>query len=259
MKKPDLPKLAKGIRMATSKNAPAILTGIGIAGMITAGVLAVKATPKAMELIKNAEYEKGMSHEVVTLTPVEVVKAAWKPYIPAVATCAVSVACLIGANSVHVRRNAALATAYKLSETALSEYKGKVLETIGEKKEQTIREKVAQERLDKNPVSKSEVIVTDKGDTLCYDYISKRYFKSDLDQIRKAENTINKRMLHDICGSASLNDFYDEIDLERVEYGDELGWNTDNLIDLDIGAGMDDHGKPCIVIAHHVAPKYKYC
>ena len=255
MKTPNLSKVVKGLRLVASKHSPAILTGIGIAGMVTATVLAVKATPKAMQLLEEAKQAKGSDE----LTPVETVKAAWKPYIPVVATSVASVACLVGANSVHARRNAALATAYKLSETALGEYKGKVLETLGEKKEKTIREKVAQERLEKHPVGKSEVIITDKGDTLCFDYISKRYFKSDIDLIRKAENTINKRMLHDICGYASLNEFYDEIGLDRVEFGDELGWNTENLIDLDISAGMGEGDKPCIVVGHYSSPQYKYC
>lgn len=35
------------------KHSPEILTGIGLAGMITSTVLAVKATPKALILIDN--------------------------------------------------------------------------------------------------------------------------------------------------------------------------------------------------------------
>ena len=42
-----------------------------------------------------------------------------------------------------------------------------MVETIGEKKEQTVRDAVAKERLEKNPVENKEVIVTAKGDTLC--------------------------------------------------------------------------------------------
>lgn len=255
MKKSGVKALIKGVRMAASKNSPAILTGIGVALGVTATVLAVKATPKALQLLE----EKKDIEEVDQLTPVEVVKTAWKPYIPAVVTTVASAACVIGAHSVHMKRTAALAAAYKISETALSEYSSKVIESVGEKKEQTIREKLAQERIDKNPVSKNEVIITGGGDTLCYDYISKRYFQSDIDKLRKAENRLNKQMLHDICGTASLNEFYDEIELERVEFGDDIGWNTENLIELDIHAGMSENDKPCIVVAHHNAPSYKYC
>lgn len=68
------------------------------------------------------------------LKPLEVVKAAWKPYIPAAITGSLSVACLVGASRVNFKRNAALATAYTLSEKVLKDYKDSVVETIGEKK-----------------------------------------------------------------------------------------------------------------------------
>lgn len=259
MNKQGLVVLYKQARSVVSKHSPEILTGIGIAGMITTTVLAVRATPKALRLIEEKNKEREYHNEDDPMTKIEIVKTCWKVYTPATIMGVISIACIIGASSVSARRTAALTTAYKLSESALSEYKDKVIETIGEKKEHNMREKMAQDRIDKDPVSKHEVIVTEKGNTLCYDYISKRYFKSDIDRIRKAENAINKRMLHDICGYASLNEFYDEIELERVEYGDELGWNTENLIDLDIGPGMAEDDTPCIVVAHHNAPKYKYC
>ena len=254
MKKTGVKALIKGVRMAASKNSPAILTGIGIALGITATVLAVKATPKALQMIEEKEDEVNDQ-----LTPVEVIKTAWKPYIPAVVTTLASATCLIGAHSVHMKRTAALAAACKLSETALSEYSSKVIESIGEKKEQTVREKVAQERIDKDPVRTREVIITGKGDVLCYDYISKRYFKSNRNAIERAENVLNKQLIHDIGGSVSLNEFYDELELERVEFGDDIGWNTEHQLELDIRTGMSEEGEPCIVVAHYNAPSYKYC
>ena len=54
MDKQKVTQFFKGIQKAVTKKSPEILTGIGIAGMITTTVLAVKATPKALELIENA-------------------------------------------------------------------------------------------------------------------------------------------------------------------------------------------------------------
>lgn len=45
MPKQSLASIAKGVRTAMKKHSPEILTGIGIAGMITTTVMAVKATP----------------------------------------------------------------------------------------------------------------------------------------------------------------------------------------------------------------------
>lgn len=242
------------VKRFVSARSPEILTGIGIAGMVTTTVLAVKATPKAMSLIEDKKNDDWVDE----LSPLDVVKIAWKPYIPAIITCVVSTTCIIGASSVNAKRNAALATAYKLSETALSEYREKVIETIGEKKEQIVRDKVAEERIKKNPVSKNEVIVTGNGKTLCFDPISGRYFMSSIDVIKRAENELNKQMLHDISGYVSLNDFYDELGLDHTSVGDDLGWNTDQLIDICFSSQLNDNGEPSVVLDFLVAPKYGY-
>lgn len=254
MNKPNVAKFIKSAQSAVVKHSPEILTGFGIAGMITSTALAVKATPKALQLIEEAKKEK----DTDVLPPVDTVKVCWKCYIPAAVTGTVSIACLIGASSVHIKRNAALATAYKLSETALTEYREQVVETIGEKKEQQVREKVSQKQLEKYPVNPSEVYITGEGDTLFLEPLSKRYFKSDIEKIRKIENILNKQMIHDICGSVSLNEFYDELGLERTDIGDILGWNTEHLIEIDITPGMTPNEKPCLVIGHYNAPKYSY-
>ena len=254
MGKTNLATIAKDIRKFASKRSPEILTGIGIAGMITTTILAVRATPKALELIEEKKEEESIDE----LSSFEVVKVAWKPYIPAMVTCVASTACLIGASSVNTKRNAALATAYKLSETALSEYRDKVVETIGEKKERIVRDKVAEERVKKNPVSKNEVIITGNGKTLCFDPISGRYFMCSIETIKKAENTLNKQMLHDISGYVSLNEFYDELGLDHTSVGDDLGWNTDQLIDINFSSQLNDNGEPSVVLDYLVAPKYDY-
>lgn len=237
------------------KHSPEILTGVGIAGMITTTVLAVKATPKALQLIEDAK----KAEKKDDLTPAEVIKATWKCYIPAVATGVFSTACLIGANSVHAHRNTALAAAYKLSETALTEYKGKVLETIGEKKEKTIREAVSKEQIEKNPVSKNEIFITEKGNTLCYDPISGRYFKSDVEKIRKIVNDLNRQLTTNICGYISLNEFYDEVGLGHIQNGDDLGWNLcKGLIDIEFNAHVADNGEPSLVLDYVNRPTYGY-
>jgi hypothetical protein len=250
----SMTNVTTNVRKFVSQRSPEILTGIGIAGMITTTVLAVRATPKALELIDEKKAEKWVDK----LSPLDTIKAAWRPYIPAMVTGITSTFCLIGASSVNMRRNAALATAYKLSETALTEYREKVIETIGEKKEQTIRDRVAEERVKKNPVSKSEVIITNNGRTLCFDTISGRYFYCSIEKIKQAENKLNKQMIHEFSGYVSLNDFYDEIGLDHTSVGDDLGWNTDKLIDINFSSQLNDNGEPSVVLDYLVAPQYGY-
>lgn len=253
MDKSNITNIIKGIKASISRHSPEILTGIGIAGMVTTTILAVKATPKAIKLI---EAEKQAKH-VDVLSPVDTVKTVWKCYIPAAMTGVSSIACLIGSNAINAKRNAALTTVYTLSEMARNEYKEKVIETIGEKKERTIKEKVDAERIKRDPVSKKEVIITEKGTTLCYDHVFGRYFKSDIDIINRAMNKINREIVINMY--ASLNDFYAELGLSPVEMGYDLGWNIDDgTIEIEPSSQLADDGTPCLVIDYSVSPKYNY-
>lgn len=246
-------QFAKGVQTTLTKHAPEILTGIGIAGMFTTTVLAVKATPKAVQLID----ERKRDLKAETLPPIETIKTCWKCYIPAAVTGVASATCLIGASSVSAKRTAALAAAYHISETALTEYRNKVLETIGEKKEKVVREAIAKDKIEQKPVSKNEVVITPRGNTLCFDSISGRYFRSDIDIIKRAENEINKRMLDEMY--ISLSEFYDELGLDHTSISDELGWKLDDgLIELIFSSQIADDGTPCIVVDYRVAPRYDY-
>lgn len=270
MKKVNMTGIVNAVKSTLTKRSPEILTGVGIAGMITTTVLAVKATPKALMLIEDekraqnrrfmekAEKSGDKCHpQINKLKPTETIKVVWRCYIPAAITCTVSIACLIGASSVHLRRNAALATAYQLSTTALTEYKDKVTEVLGERKEHDIREKIAEDKVKSNPVSKNEVIVTGGGDTLCFDALGGRYFKSSIDKIRKAENELNRMMLRDMY--VSLNEFYDELGLSHTKLGDELGWNLDDgLIELEFSSQLAEDETPCLVISYTVSPNYNF-
>lgn len=254
MQKSDVAKFFKGVRTSMVKHSPEILTGVGIAGMIGTTIMAVKATPKALQLLEEAKIETKQEK----LTPVDVVKTTWKCYIPAAVTGLASSACLLKAASINTRRNAALLTAYNLSKTALSEYKEKVIETIGETKEQAVVDKIAKHKIDNDPVSAHEVIVTDKGSTLCYDGIFGRYFYSDKDSILRAINKVNREL---VTGGmyVSLNEFYDELGLPHTKIGDVLGWNVDDgEIDVDFSYGPADDGRPCLIVMYNVVPKRGY-
>ena len=256
MNKPNMTALFKSVKMAVSEHSPEILTGIGIAGMVTTTILAVKATPKALDLISDAEYEKyDEDGNREALTKVEVVKAAWKAYIPAAITGGVSIACLIGASSANAKRNAALATAYNLTATAFNEFKEATIETVGEKKEQAIRNKVAEKQIAKDPVNQSTIIVTNKGTTRFFDSLTKSRFEHDIESIKKVVNELNRRMINGE-DYISLNEFYYELGLDDAPFGDDIGWNvTRGLIEVDFSAQLDNDNIPCIVLNYIVVPK----
>ena len=254
MNKSGLKRTIKSVERVLTKYSPGILTGIGIAGMIGATFMAVKATPKALYLIETKKEEAEMEE----LTPVETIKTCWKCYIPATLTTVLSAVCLIGASTVSAKRNAALATAYSISEAALREYQEKVVEVIGEKKEKAVRDAVAKDQIERDPVTKSEVVIIDSNsNTLCYEPLSGRYFKSTIDKIKKAEIKLDRQMIQEMY--VSLNDFYWEIGLDGTDLGDQMGWNlSKGYMDLSFSSQLADDGTPCAVIVYGIPPVYDY-
>lgn len=252
MNKQSIAKAFNGVGKALRKHSPEILTGIGIAGMIATTVTAVRATPKALQLIDEREIQENKR-----LSTSEIVKTTWKCYIPAAVTGTLSVACLIGASSVSLKRNAALATAYTISETALKDYREKTIEVVGEKKAQAIQDAVTKDKIVQDPVEGKEILMTGSDEVLCYDVLSGRYFKSDREKINRAVNEVNRNMRSEMY--VSLNDFYYEIGLPPIKIGEDLGWNIEKgYMDVQFGSHIASNGVPCLVIAYSVAPQYGF-
>lgn len=253
-----------------TKHSPEILTGVGIAGLLSTTVLAVKATPKALKLIdkeikrQNDESMKEAVRKnaetcayIDKLKTIDIIKTCWKPYIPAASSAIFGITCIIGAISIRNKRSAALATSYAIAERSLSRYRDKVIETIGDKKEKEIREKLAQDEVDNDKPNDKTVIITSKGNTLCKDSVSGRYFRSDIDLIKNAINALNRRLNYEHY--ISLNELYGEIGLDSVKNGDVMGWNLDQgLIELTFDTCLAENDEPCVVIDYSIGPRYDF-
>ena len=235
------------------ENSAQLLIGIGIGGLVGAGIDAVRRTPR---IIQKTE-EKKAEMETDILPPKETVKIYAVGYAVPVVLAGVSIACIVGGTNVNVRKNAALAAAYALSEGTLKTYKEKAQDILGEKKEQEIQEAVDKEMVEKNSVKNATIIATGDGDTLCYDAFSGRYFKSDMDAINKAFNEINKRLLFD--SYISLNDAYDYLKLDESELGEMLGWNIQSgLIEHAFSSQLNADGTLCLVLRFVDRPSIDY-
>lgn len=230
-------------------NAPTILTVTAVFGVVATAFTSSKASVNAYKVVKDEEQKKKR-----VLTKKEIVKATWKFYIPTAVVGTVTVGSIIGSHSIHLKRTAAIASMYTIADTALKEYKQKVVETIGERKEQKIADQITQEHIDASPISKGTVIHTGKGDTLMYESVTGRYFYSDLETVRKIANDL----VHGAqmgWGYISLNAFCQEIGLPRVLIGDELGWdNMDAVLDIDTSTMLAENGKPCVVLGYKNLP-----
>ena len=245
---------AKSASRLLKDNSPTILTGLGVSGLLATVILAVRATPEATRRIQRLsndmeeEYQAG-GPEPLLIRNRDIVKINWDLYIPAAIVGGTTALCIIGANNISGRRNAALISLYTLTERAYGEYREKVVHTLGENKEARIRDSIAQDQV---TAAGPSVTVIGAGNVPCFDTFTGRYFESTVETIRKAENDINRQCINDMY--ASQNDFYRLLGLPSVAVGEEVGWTTENVLEIQFSAVLDE-GKPVMALEYRKQPK----
>lgn len=245
----NLNVLIQNGKTVVNQNASTILTAVGVVGVVTTAVLTGRAAVKAEHL----RIEEIAVNGVVPTTK-ETIQKTWPCYIPPVASGVTTIGCIIAGHRLDAKKAAALAAAYGLSEKRLQEYKEKVLEKIGVNKEQAVRDELMQDRVNETPMSREVIIGT--GNVLCFDVYSGRYFESNVEEIRQAVNTVNSYILDHQY--ASLSHFYDEINIPPTGMSDEVGWKSDDLIDVGFSTVMSPDKRPCLAMDFHSRPTAEY-
>jgi hypothetical protein len=241
------------------RNAPTLLTAAAVIGVGTTVGLAISATPQAVMAIDELRYKRGQDGEndedmPDPVTKVEIVKLVWKFYIPTAVMFGTTVTCIIGANMIHLDRQAALLALYGITDVAFKEYRAKVLELSGPKKEDQVRAAIASDRFTRNPPAAGNIIRTGKGTSLCYDKLSGRYFLSDVATLRNVQNQFNRALMTQMF--MSLNELYSEMGLEGIELGKHIGWQIEQgLLDFRFDARLiPETNEPCVVVDHYLEP-----
>lgn len=256
-----LKSIFKGISKYVVKHSPNILTILNITGVASTGILAAKEGAIAHERLEDLSeecqrrFEEGL-RDSLDLSAMEKVKATLPIFAPAILVGSTTIGCAIGANRISNHRNAVIASLYSASELAANEYHDKVVELLGEKKEKEIRDAVAKDRIDAAPVSSSQVVIVGDGDHLCFDVWSGRYFKSNIEKVRKVGNWAIEQLKREM--ELTVNELYYELGLDPIGNGRWCGWEIDDISlkddFFDFSSQIADNGEPCLVIDFHVMP-----
>ena len=193
------------------RNAPTVLTCLGVVGVVATTITAVKSTPKALTLLKAAKEEKGEE-----LTKFEKFKIAGPVYIPSAITGAATIACIFGSNIISKNQQATLMSAYALLDNSYKEYKKKTDELYGEEAGRQIRGEIAKNKYPGDGIS------LDDDKELFYDFYSGRYFESTKEAVLWAQYETNRSML--VNYSVGLNEYYDLLGLDPLPEYELLGW-----------------------------------
>lgn len=169
----------------------------------------------------------------------------WRFYIPAAASGTFTIICIVSVKRVGGQKTLAAQTALAATQYAYSAYRDEVINELGEKKDQKVLARVAERQVHSAPPA---ALVIGSGPVLCCELFTGRYFNSDAQELHKAVNDLNAKLLkHDY---ATLDDFYDLIGLEQTMESGHAGWSSDKLMELEISAILHD-GKPCLAFAYN--------
>lgn len=219
-------------------NSPAILTALGVSGTVTTAYLAGKASFAAA---------KKLGDDAENMTPKEKAVVVWRLYIPAGISGVITVGCIISATRINSKRAAAAYSILTVSEKAFDEYREKVVERLGERKEKEVRDEIAQDHVNRKPIE--QIIMTGAGNVLCFEMLTGRYFNSDMETLRKAQNDVNFRLVNELY--VPICDFYYLIGLPYTSNSGQIGWTSGKLMNLEFTTTMSEDSRPCLAFEYN--------
>lgn len=249
----------------TKVHTPEILAVVGVGGVITAGVLAARATLKLDDLVTTLEADREAVKETEFETEKDRAKALFKAqskfvlglvkiYGPAAALGVAGIGALLGGQGVLKRRNVALVGAYSSLEQVYREYRKRVIDEVGEEKEQEIRLNLrAVDEVEGDESDKPADVLSDQHKVILgaseyavfFDrYNSSNYsphYDTNMSFLRIAQTHLNDMLVS--RRYLFLNEAYDAMGLPRTESGQVVGWMYDPKVnegDNHVDLGLDN-------------------
>lgn len=242
------------LKNKAKKYSPELLLGAGIVGIISGTIMACKATPKAVQIMEEANQTLDTIHEVqktteeevytpqdfrkdIALTYIQTAGKLIRTYGPSVLVLITGIGLVFGSHHILSKRNAAITAAYTLVNQGYSEYRKRVAEKFGEEVEKQIRYNIVEEETE-------ETIVDDKGKekkkkdkkTVVNDICASPYAKffdaasrewvddmeANLTKLKILQGHFNKQLENE--GFLCLNDVYKALDIPTTRAGQIVGW-----------------------------------
>lgn len=206
-------KIAKQVFRAAKTHSPAVLTGVGIASMITAIPLTVRGVRKFDALLEETGVEwkelgTGMKFKIVG-------KSFW----PAFTVTAIGGASVIGGQATMARRFEAVEGLLIASNEKVETYKKAIQNNLSKNKANAVEDAVVDEQIKSSIASKStETIVVDGGVHFIDMYTGDR-FVSTFEEVKAAFVDFGYDMM-DSDGRASLNQLRYHLGLDECTVGD---------------------------------------
>lgn len=250
-----LPRAGHRAALVLQKNSPAIMTGVGVVGMVGATVLACRATLNAgdildegrdkIRMVKDAralvqqpdwdgsEYTEEQYKTELTISYIQTAVNLGRLYLPAILIGACSITMIIGGQREMWKRNAALATAYQTLHTSFDRYRKRVEENFGREIDRDIWAGVVEESVEETDEEGNTTVETkfdvdpDRASVYSrwFDEYNPHYqnvAEYNLMFLRTTQSQMNDRLK--ARGHVFLNEVYDALGIKRSPAGAVTGW-----------------------------------
>lgn len=268
-------KVSRGFGKAClklQKHSPEILVTAGIIGGVVSAVMACKASTKVNPVLEDAKekldaikeyaenpefdekYTEKDKSKAVTMVYTQTAMELGKLYGPSIALAAASIGCVLASVNIIHKRNVALAAAYTTIENGFKEYRGRLIDRLGEEldrellydiKTKEVEEIVVHEDGTQETVTKTVEVANPNEHSIYarfYDEGCKGWQKdpeTNLFTVRQVQNWANEML--QAKGYLFLNEVYEMLGIPKTAAGQCVGWyydekdpTGDNYIDFGI-------------------------
>lgn len=193
-----------------------------IAGAIigVAGVLATAATSAWCALRTKSAMDE--AHNQGELTKNEKIALYAKGYLPAGVCIAATSAVIVAFGTTNAKQATALAGTYAMLNKGYGKHKAEIKKLCTPLLDKDEREKLAKKYFEKKDKEEEDLTEEDDGKMIFFEEHYDGFFRAKLEDVIYAEYQINRIMAYQ--GYATINDFYDALNMDKVEDGDLLGW-----------------------------------
>lgn len=205
-----------------------LLLAVGsVAGLYASVIFAAKGQKKADEIIaeRNDACNNPFDTTVMLPSKREIFDLTWPCYVPTVFLTLATTGCIIGSYYLDRRQIAALTGTVAILTANRGKIEEAVKEKYGEEGLNAIKQKLISGSEKEVEIIQTVAEETGKGDLLCFEGYSGRWFRSSEEAVIDAEKEFSKRFKEGnyIC----LNDFYELLGIEITHFGHTFGYVPD--------------------------------
>lgn len=193
-------------------SSPIIFTVLAIGGLVGTCILTAKAAV-TVDKVVDPDLDKK-----------EKIKVYAKTYGPAVGCGIATVGCMLAANHIHIKKEAALAGVAALWKGRLNDVEEKVIDKHGEEDLKEIHKEIVKDKIKDNPPPKDMILTGEQ--ILVYEPYTGQYIRTTRERIAWAMLRANEKLSKD--GDVRLNLIIKMLGGMPTQEGADIGWNIDN-------------------------------